>query len=91
MLNFLKEKLSFLKQEKSKIEITQEQKDEVEKKVEEYRKSLLQELEKAVEKDKFRLDSQISLLEEIIVEGEKPAESEILYKEPISPTDPSML
>lgn len=71
LLEVLKKKLADLKAEKESLKITEEQKAEVDKKVEEYRKQLLAELEEQNKADSFRLDNQISLLEELIEEDEK--------------------
>ncbi len=74
LLEVLKKKLADLKAQKESLKITEEQKAEVDKKVEEYRKQLLAELEEQNKADSFRLDNQISLLEELIEEDEKQPE-----------------
>ena len=76
MLNVLEEKLHELKVEKDKAVLSLDEKAEIDKQVEAYRKELIAEAEDKIAKHKAEIEAQISLVEELIVVAKEKKEKE---------------
>ena len=91
MLDILEEKLEKLNQLKEQTSLTVEEKLDIDRQVEEYRKELLAEKEAELARKKADVDAQISLLKELIVEAKEADEPANEPKVDEVPAEPNLI